>query len=99
MEASLYEATRYAWKVALKKASEAEVILSVIQGAIVGAFVADKWLEATKENFPDREPMPKRYAFEGTPAPEELVQKYVGKRVPDSYRKRGAANPIKYTWE
>jgi hypothetical protein len=23
---------------------------------------------------------------------------YVGKRVPDEYRKRGAANPIKYTW-
>lgn len=23
---------------------------------------------------------------------------YVGKRVPDEFRKRGAANPIKYTW-
>jgi len=23
---------------------------------------------------------------------------YVGRRVPDEYRKRGAANPIKYTW-
>lgn len=24
---------------------------------------------------------------------------YVGKRVPDEYRKPGAANPIKYTWK
>jgi len=30
--------------------------------------------------------------------PEELRSLYEGKRVPDEYRKRGAANPIKYTW-
>jgi alkanesulfonate monooxygenase SsuD/methylene tetrahydromethanopterin reductase-like flavin-dependent oxidoreductase (luciferase family) len=27
-----------------------------------------------------------------------LKELYVGKQVPDEYRKRGAANPIKYTW-
>jgi hypothetical protein len=31
------------------------------------------------------------------PAPA-FHQLYVGKRVPDEYRKPGAANPIKYTW-
>lgn len=29
-------------------------------------------------------------------APQEIQRAYVGKRVPDAYRKRGAANPIKY---
>ena len=29
---------------------------------------------------------------------EDIKKLYVGKRVPDEYRKRGAANPIKYTW-
>jgi len=96
MEASLYEATRYAWKVDARKAARAEVVLPVVQGLIVGAFVVERWLEASAENFPDREPMPGRYAFEGGPAPQELVKRYVGKRVPDSFRKRGAANPVRY---
>ena len=97
-EVSLYEATRYSWKVALQKAKQADVILSVVQGMIVGAFVAHRWLPATQENFPSREPVPGRYAFEGVAAPGELAQQYVGKRVPDSYRKPGAANPVRYTW-
>lgn len=97
-EASLFDATRYAWKVSLTKARQAEVVLSVIQGMIVGAFIAREWKQATAENFPDREPFPGRYAFEGEAAPAELSRKYVGKRVPDSMRKRGAANPVRYTW-
>lgn len=97
-EASLYEATRYAWKIQPKKAEQAEVVLATLQGLIVGAFVADRWLEASVENFPGREPVPGRYGFVGRDAPSELRQEYVGKRVPDELRKPGAANPVKYTW-
>lgn len=97
-EASLYEATRYAWRISVAKAKRAEVILATRQGLIVGAFVADRWLEATSENFPGREPVPGRYGFIGHEAPDELRVLYVGKRVPDSYRRPGSANPIKYTW-
>ena len=98
-EVSLYEATRYAWKVKPKKAMKADVILSVVQGLIVGAFIARNWLPATQENFPDREPMLGRFAFNGSEAPSELAQCYVGKRLPDSFRKPGSANPVKYTWK
>jgi hypothetical protein len=52
-ERSLYNATRFAWKISRKRAMQAEVILSTLQGLIVGAFIADDWLEATPENFPD----------------------------------------------
>jgi hypothetical protein len=97
-ESSLYEATRYAWKISRPKAKEAEVILATVQGLIVGAFVADDWLEATTANFPGREEVPGRLGFVGHEAPEEIKRLYVGKRVPDEFRKRGAANPIKYTW-
>jgi hypothetical protein len=97
-EVSLYEATRYAWKISKSKAEQAEVILATLQGLIVGAFVAEKWLEATAANFPGREEVPGRLGFEGREAPAEIAALYVGKRVPDEYRKRGAANPIKYTW-
>ena len=98
LESSVYEATRYAWRLSHKKADQAEIILATVQGLIVGAFVADSWLEATIENFPGKEPVEGRYGFIGKEAPSEIQNLYVGKRTPDEYRKKGASNPIKYTW-
>jgi hypothetical protein len=95
-EMPLYEATRYAWKIKKSKAEQAEVVLATWQGEIIGAFTDLRWLDATAENFPGRDPMPGRFGFEGVEAPEEIKKLYVGKRVPDEYRKPGAANPIKY---
>ena len=97
-ETSLYEATRYAWKISRSKAKKAEVILAIVQGLIVGAFIAADWLPATSANFPGREDAPGRFGFVGREATSEISRLYVGKIVPDEYRKRGAANPIKYTW-
>lgn len=98
-ESSLYEATRFAWKIRKSKAEQADIVLAVRQGLIVGAFIADKWLSATPENFPGREESPGRLGFVGREAPLEISALYVGRQVPDSFRKRGAANPIKYTWD
>lgn len=95
-QATLYEATRFAWKISPAKATKAEVILATVQGVIKGAFVADEWLEATPKNFPGRQEVPGRFGFVGRDAPKAVWQLYVGKRVPDEYRKAGAANPIKY---
>jgi hypothetical protein len=97
-ESSLYEATRYAWKINTKKASRAEIIVAVRFGLIVAVFVADEWLPATIEHFPEREPSPGRYGFIGSEASETLRRMYIGKRLPDEYRKQGASNPIKYTY-
>jgi uncharacterized protein len=97
-EASLYEATRYAWKISRSKAMQADVILATVQGLIVGAFVADDWLEATAANFPGRSDVPGRLGFVGREASDAFKSLYVNKRVPDEFRKRGAANPIKYSW-
>lgn len=98
-ETSLYEATRYAWKISKAKAKQAEVILATLEGLIVGAFIAEGWVEANESNFPGRPELPHRFGFVGYEAPPHLRDLYVGKRVPDEYRKRGAANPIKYTWK
>jgi hypothetical protein len=97
-DVSLYEATRSAWKVSITKAKHAEVILPTRQGLIVGAFVASQWMQATAEDIPDGEPTPGRFSFVGTEAPDSIRRLYIGKRVPDEYRKRGAANPVRYTW-
>jgi hypothetical protein len=67
----------------------------------VGCFVADEWLQATAANFPGRaegDGVPGRFGFVGAEASDDIKKLYVGKRVPDACRKRGAANPIKYTW-
>ena len=98
LEAQLYEATRFAWKISKSKAEQADVILATNQGMIIGAFIAEKWLEATADNFPGRETIKGRYGFIGHQANPDLEKFYVGKRVPDEFRKRGAANPIKYSW-
>jgi len=100
LEKSLYDATRYAWKLSLNKAQQAELVLPTVKGLIVGAYVPEKWLPAKKENFPDvaLDDRPGRIGFIGREAPLEILKYYKGKRVPDLYRKKGAANPIRYTW-
>jgi hypothetical protein len=97
-ESSPYEATRYAWKISLKKAKRAEIVVAVRHGLIIAVFVVKEWLPATFENFPGREPVPGRYGFVGKDAPNSIWKMYVGKRLPDEYRKPGAANPIKYSY-
>jgi uncharacterized protein len=97
-ESSIYEAVRYSWKISRTKAEQADYILATRQGLIIGAFIAEEWHEATPTHFPGREESPGRLGFIGKPAPTEIVELYVNKRVPDEFRKPGAANPIKYTW-
>jgi uncharacterized protein len=99
-ERSLYDATRYAWKISKERAEQAEVILATMQGLIKGAFVATAWLDATAANFPglaEGDGVPGRVGFVGHDASEDIKRLYVGKRVPDEYR-HGPGNPIRYTW-
>jgi len=93
---SLYDATRFAWKISRPKAEQAQYVLATVQGVIRGAFVADRWLDATEESFPRLGESPGRLGFVGHEAPPDIWKEYVGKRIPDEYRKKGAANPIKY---
>jgi hypothetical protein len=98
-EKDINEAVRYAWKLDPKKASRAEVVLAVLQGLIIGVFVADKWLAATPENFPGSSiTRPGRWGFKGHDAPDEIARVYLRRRLSDSMRKRGAANPVKYAF-
>lgn len=70
-ETSLYEATRYSWKISKVKVQRAEYVMAVRLGLIVAVFVAEKWLPATAENFPGREPVPGRIGFIGHEASDE----------------------------
>jgi hypothetical protein len=101
-ERDLYDATRYAWRIKKSHAEQAEVVLSVAQGMIRGAFEPVEWRDATPENFPGfphSDDTNGRVGFVGKRAAEDLWQCYVGKGVPERYRRRGAANPVRYTWK
>ena len=95
-QVSLYEATRYAWRINTAKAKDAEVVLATVHGVIRDAFVEVNWLPATPEHFPNRPPVSEnKWGFEGSEASREIRRQYVGKRVPAEYRTRF---PIRYTW-
>ncbi len=95
-EESLYDATRFAWRIDVNKALKADYVLPVVGGVIRGAFVAERWLPATAENFAGKTAIAGRYGFEGHPAPPGIIEHYAFKRIPPEFRKRGMANPVKY---
>jgi len=96
-DASVYENTRKAWRASLKNARRYHLVLGHSGGVVRAVFRPTQWVEATRENFPDLEAdMPKRIGFIGDVAEDEVVERYLGHRVPDKYRARGAANPFRY---
>lgn len=97
----LIDAVRFAWKLDPRKAASVDYVLAVRRGMIIGAFIAEKWLPATKEHFPelylareDYGPREGRYGFVGVEAPNDIKLAYCQKRAPE--RKKGEANPIRY---
>lgn len=99
LEMPPYEAIRFAWKASMQKARKAELVLGVDQGIIHEVYVPTRWLEATAENFPGRETVFGRIGFEGAEAKSKVKNLYSGCRIPSEYRKRGAANPIRYNYK
>ena len=90
-DSSLYEAACFAWRVSKSRAEQAEVILASYNRKIVGAFIAEEWLEATAENFPGRRTGSNRYGFIGREASLDIQNLYVGKRVSDELRGYGGS--------
>ena len=82
-----YEAVRYAWSLNLRKA-QGRLVLASDRGRIIGAYRPDAqgWIPATKENFPNRDPIPGRFGFNGNAAEDVVWKKYVDKVVPEEHR-------------
>ena len=98
-ERSLYDGVRLAWRINQKKAEQADFILAVSQGVCLDAFIADRWMPATVENFPGRleDDVPGRIGFVGRLAPDAIRERYRHKRLPEDMRARkGMASPVRY---
>lgn len=93
----IYESVRRAWKVNINRAKKADYIFAVIDRLVAGIFVADEWLEATKDNFPtlDKDE-PSRYGFNGK---EIDISEYKHKRLPDNFCSKGMSNPVRYNYK
>ena len=96
---SIYDAVRWAWKVNENKAWQYKLVLANLRGLVVGAYRPTEWLPAGNAIFSGVEGYTSesdRLGFIGEEAESKVRDYYVRKRVPDRYRRRGAANPIRF---
>lgn len=97
-ERSLYDAVRYAWRLNKSNAENVDYVVAVINGIIVETYKPTRWLEATTANFPDFDnDREGRIGFQGTVANDTIRSQYNRKRLPEEYRKPGAASPVMYS--
>ena len=98
---SLYNATRYAWKVDINKVQN-RYVLAHERGLVRAVFEVEKWLkEGTDEfekefkDFPS-ENIKGKYGFIGKELTKdnEIAKLYLGKRLPPA--KKGAMMPFRY---
>lgn len=106
-DVDLYDAVRFSWRVRVERARKAEFILATVRGIVRGVYIADEWLESTRENFPEmpswdaddefESTQKSRFGFRGRLVPPDIAKIYLGKKIPDVLRKKGAMSPVKYS--
>jgi len=106
-DVDLYDAVRFSWRVRVERARKAEFILATVRGIVRGVYIADEWLESTRENFPEmlswdadeefESTQKSRFGFRGRLASPDIAKIYLGKKIPDVLRKKGAMSPVKYS--
>lgn len=85
---SIYDATRYCWRVNINNANNCDYVFSVVQGVVRAVYEKPIWTRVTS--------IPTRCEFKAKEASNSIRNKYVGKRIPDKYRVKGSANPVLY---
>ena len=85
---SIYDAVRKSWRLNVKRAEEAEYVLAVSKGLVIGVFEPKDW-----EKYPDG-----RWGFVGIEAPKDITEHYIRTRIPASMRKKGMAAPVLYAY-
>lgn len=91
-ERGLYEAVRGIWKVDPARARNAEWVVAVVDKVCRGVFEAHSWARSARN--------PQRFEFVGRQLDpgSEVARRYVGKLIPEQYRRRGMASPVLYGW-
>lgn len=89
---NIYEAVRKFWILNPQRAKQAQYVLAVKGGIVEGIFTVNEKGWQSEGNSSNR------YFFEGDEVnkDEDLVNRFMKHRIPDKYRKKGAANPVRY---
>ena len=92
-----YEATRGVWKLNIDRARQRELVLGVVNNVVKGVYRPAEWVKGTQGNFPWYGGETKgRWGFVGVEAESEVQDKYLGRRIPAEYRKRGVQTSRRY---
>ena len=92
-----YDATRGVWHLDIERAEKRRLVLSVVNNIVKGVYQPTKWLPGTPEHFPDYSgPTKNRWGFIGDDATPEDKEKYLGKKIPEEYRKPGVQSSRRY---
>lgn len=81
----IYKTVHYAWKIG-KDREKVKKVAAVVNGVIKKVYEVDNWYYVKERD---------RYAFNG----HEIKSKYVNKRIPNKYMKKGMASPFYYTFD
>lgn len=87
---SLYEATRFAWRLKVERARQCPYVFSVVNKIVRAVYKVHSWKLVTSGELAGR------YEFFGEEAAPEISNQFVGKMIPDYYRVAGNASPIQY---
>jgi hypothetical protein len=88
---SIYEATKQSWVIGESRRKEGLIALSEFQGIIIGVFKIQEWYPVETANNKKNN----RWGFNAIEATDDIKDLYYNKSILD-YKKRGAANPIRY---
>ena len=90
---SIYDAVRKSWRLNVERAEEAEYVLAVSKGLVIGVFEPKDW-----EEYRSNDGSPSRWGFVGEEAPDDIKKFYMRTRIPASMRKKGMAAPVLYSY-
>lgn len=83
-----YEATRGCWRIKMPNIENYPYVFSVSDGIVREVYKVNEWhLNEYRE----------RKEFTGSVAPKEIRERFVGKRIPEYYSKKGMASPVLYS--
>ena len=84
---NLYETTRKAWRADLNNAKKYNYVFAAVDGIVKNVYTELTWCDSNEAN---------RIEFTGKECLEDWVKDVFGKKIPEHYRKKGAANPFMY---
>ncbi|MEC5293772.1 hypothetical protein VSX64_24915 [Aurantimonas sp. C2-6-R+9] len=94
-----YEGCRGVWRMNRNRAEQAELVLPVMEGIVIGVYRPERWLEANLHHFPTHitQDAVGRIGFVGHEAEPDIVTLYRGKRLPEALG-TATQNPVRYTY-